>query len=316
MRAVRYEAFGPADVLQVVDVDIPPVKPDEALVRVVAAGVGGAEPSIRAGKLQAVMPLRPPSGVGNDFTGHVAAAGDAVERFREGDPVWGLMPHMSFGSTAEYVAVPQSRLALAPRNVGLVEAAALPVPGTTVLTALTEKVQLREGQRLLVRGASGGVGNVAVQVGRALGAHVTALVSDRNIDWVRELGAHEAVDYRKASPAELGLFDVVFDLVGTDLEAYGATLSPEGQMIALAIDPDHLAEITAFLTESPLARSGRVVSFSNNPSAERIAEVTSYVESGALRPAVDTVYPMEAAREAHQRLDAGGVRGKLIIEVS
>ncbi len=312
MRAVRYDEFGPADVLRVVDVDIPAVRPGEVLVRVRAAGVGGGETAIRAGRLQAMLPHRPPAGVGTDFAGHVAATGPGVQRFRDGDAVWGLMPHLTFGSAAEYVAVPEARLAPAPRDVDLVAAAALPSSGTTALTALTP---LRPGQRLLVRGGAGGVGSLAVQLGRSRGAHVTALVSDRDREWIRQLGADSALDYRSTAPADAGLFDVVLDLVGTDAADFAAALTPQGRLVALALDPDQLPQITAFMTDSALARSGRLVSFSNDPTADGIAALTRAVESGELRPVVDTVYPLDKVAEAHRRLEAGGVRGKLVVEM-
>jgi NADPH:quinone reductase-like Zn-dependent oxidoreductase len=305
MRAVRYEEFGSPEVLRVVDVPVPRIKPDEVLVKVRAAGVGGGETAIRAGRLRRVMRNRPPSGVGNEFTGHVAAVGADVRRLREGDPVWGLMPHLTFGSTAEFVAVPDRLVTPAPAEI---EAAALPSAGTTVLTALTDKVRLAQSQTLLVRGASGGVGSLAVQLGRALGAQVTALASARNLDWVRELGADEAVDYRSDAAAGLGPFDVILDTVGTDLPVFRRMLTRHGRMIALALDPDQLARNLIFI-----ATSRNVAGFSNNPSTERLAELARLVEQGAIRPVVDTVFPIDDIAEAHRRLEAGGVRGKYVI---
>ena len=315
MRAVRYAEFGPADVLRVVDLPVPRIGPDEVLVKVRAASVGGGEAPIRAGRLRRVMRTRPPAGVGNDFAGHVEAVGAEVRRFRERDAVWGLLPHLTFGSTAEYVAVPERLLAPAPGTIGLVEAAALPSAGTTVLTALTDKVPVRNGQRLLVRGASGGVGSVAVQLGRSLGAHVTALVSARNLDWVKELGAHDAVDYRSDAVAGLAPFDVILDGVGTGLPAFRRMLSRDGRMIALALDPEHLAANLIFIARGALSRSRKVVTFSNNPSTERLVELTRYVENGVLRPVVDTVFPIDRIAEAHRRIEAGGVRGKHVVDM-
>jgi NADPH:quinone reductase-like Zn-dependent oxidoreductase len=311
MRAVRYDKFGPADVLHVVDLPKPQAGPGQVLVRVRAASVGGGEMAIRAGRLRRVMRHRPPAGVGNDFSGHVEAVGDGAQAFRVGDAVWGLMPHLAFGSTAEYVAVPERLLAPAPAGLDLLDAAALPSAGTTVVTALTDTVALRPGQRLLVRGATGGVGSLAVQLGKALGAHVTALAGARNLDWVGELGADIAVDYRTVAPADLGTFDVVLDLVGTDLPTYRRRLAPGGRMVALALDPDGLIKTFAFI-----GLSRNVSTFSNNPSAQRIADLTRLVESGDLRPVVDTVFPMDRIADAHRGMEAGGVRGKLVIDVT
>lgn len=310
MRAVRYDEFGPADVLRVVEMPVPRPGRGEVLVQVTAAGVGGGEPAIRAGRLRRVMRHRPPAGVGNDFTGHVEALGPEVRDLRPGDPVWGLMPHLTFGSTAEFVAVPRTLLGLAPANVSLLEAAALPSGGTTALTALTSKAALRAGGRLLVRGGTGGVGSLAVQLGRSLGAHVTALASARNLDWVEKLGADTALDHRAVDLAALGPFDVIVDLVGTNLPAVRAALAPGGRMIALALDPDHLLRTFVFL-----ARFRNVATFSNNPATEQLDALRELVESGAIRPAVDTVLGMADIVEAHRRVEAGGIRGKLVVDV-
>lgn len=315
MRAVRYDRFGPPEVLHISEVPAPETGAGDVLVEVHAASVGGGEPMIRAGKLRRVMRHRLPQGVGNDFAGRVVSVGSEVYGLRIGDAVWGLLPHLKFGSIAEYVAVPERLLAPAPQNLDLVEAATLPSVGTTVITALTDKARLQQGQRLLVRGASGGVGSVAVQLGKALGAHVTALVSARNLDWVRDLGADTALDYRTTDLKDVGRFDVILDTVGTDLETYRRRLARHGRMVALALDPDHLVKSFVAIGWGSVVRSRRVTIFSNDPSAERIAELTRYVESGAIRPIVDKVFPMTAIVETHRRLEAGGVRGKYVIEM-
>ncbi|SDQ63004.1 NAD(P)-dependent alcohol dehydrogenase [Quadrisphaera sp. DSM 44207] len=315
MRAVRYHQYGPPEVLRVEEVPPPQAGAGEVLVEVHAASVGGGELAIRSGGLRRLLRLRLPQGVGVDFAGRVAAAGAGVRGARVGDAVWGLLPHGAFGSTAEHVVVPERRLGPAPRDVDLVAAAALPAVGTTAITALVERARLRSGERLLVRGASGGLGSTAVQLGKALGAHVTALAGARNLDWVAELGADTVLDHRRTAPADLGRFDVVLDAVGTDLAAYRRTLTRNGRMLALALDPHHPVRSAAFVAWSGIAHRGRVQAFSNDPSAERIAELTRYVESGAIRPLLDTVFPMDDVAEAHRRLEAGGVRGKHVIAV-
>lgn len=313
MRAVRYDRYGPPEVLQIRDVPTPQVGAGDVLVQVHAASVSGGEMMIRAGKLRRMVRQPLPTGVGTDFAGRVAAVGGSVQGLRVGDRVWGLLPHLTFGSTADYVAVPEKLLSLAPTNINLVEAAALPAVGTTVVTALTEKVQLQAGQRLLVRGAAGGVGSVAVQLGKALGAHVTALASARDLEWVRELGAEVAHDYRTVDLDAVEPFDVVLDAVGTDLASFRRLLTRQGHLIALAVDPDHLLRSFAYVAVGGAARSRRVVSFSNNPTAEQLARLTRYVESGAIRPLVDRTFGLDAVAEAHTRMEAGGVRGKYVI---
>ena len=315
MRAVRYDRFGPPEVLHISELAAPETGAGDVLVEVHAASVGGGEPMIRAGKLRRIMRLKFPQRTGVDFAGRVASVGADVHGLHIGDAVWGLMPHLAFGSIAEYVAVPEGRLARAPRNLDLVEAAALPAVGTTAITALTDKARLEEGERLLVRGASGGLGSVAVQLGKALGAHVTALVSARNLDWVGDLGADTALDYRTTAPEDLSRFDVILDTVGTDFGAYRRRLTRHGRMLPLALDPDHPLTSAALVAWGSVTDRRRIKAFSNDPSAERIAELTRYVESGAIRPIVDTVFPITAVVESHRRLEAGGVRGKYVIEM-
>ncbi|WP_433274134.1 NAD(P)-dependent alcohol dehydrogenase [Actinosynnema sp. CS-041913] len=315
MRAVQYHRFGPPEVLRVDEVPTPRPGPGEVLVEVWAASVDAGETAFRAGRLRALGRSRFPRRVGGDFTGRVAALGPGVTAWRAGDEVWGLMPHFAFGAIADHVAVPERRLARAPKNLSLLDAAALPSSGTTAMTALTDKAGLVAGERLLVRGATGGVGSIAVQLGKALGAHVTALAGTRNLDWVTDLGADTALDYRTTGPADLGRFDVILDVVGTEPTAYRSRLTRHGRMVALAFDHEHI--LTSMVTTGLRAALSprRLKLFSNNPSAARIAELTESVEAGRIRPVVDTVFPMADIAEAHRRLDAGGVRGKFVIDV-
>ncbi|MEF9522910.1 MULTISPECIES: NAD(P)-dependent alcohol dehydrogenase [Streptomyces] len=315
MRAVQFDRFGPPDVLRVNDVPAPRPGPGEVLVEVRAASVDAGETAFRAGRMRRVTRVRFPRGLGSDFAGRVAALGSGVRAWSVGDAVWGLMPHLTFGAIADYVAVPEQRLARAPKNLDLLEAAALPVVGTTAMTALSGKARLQPGERLLVRGATGGVGSVAVQLGKALGAHVTALAAARNLDWITRLGADEAVDYRTTRPEDLDRFDVIVDVVGTDLGAYRKRLARGGRLVALSFDSDRVVSSMLGIALRAAATPRRVKMFSNNPSADRIAELTRAVEAGTIRPVVDTVFPMRDIAAVHQRLEAGGVRGKYVVDL-
>ncbi|MER6443472.1 NAD(P)-dependent alcohol dehydrogenase [Streptomyces sp. NPDC001185] len=315
MRAVQFDRFGPPEVLRVHDIPTPRPGPGEVLVEVHAASVGAGETAFRAGKLRRVTRTRFPRGLGNDFAGRVAAVGTGVGAWTVGDAVWGLMPHLTFGSLADYIAVPARQLARAPKNLSLLEAAALPVSGTTALTALTDKARLEPGERLLVRGATGGVGSATVQLGKAFGAHVTALASARNLDWITQLGADKAVDYRTNRPEDLGQYDVIVDVVGTDVGAYQAQLTRRGRLVALSFDSDRVISSLLGTALRAAAAPGRVKMFSNNPSAGRIAELTQAAEAGTIRPVIDSVFPLHDIAAVHSRLEAGGVRGKYIVDM-
>ncbi|MFF1418791.1 NAD(P)-dependent alcohol dehydrogenase [Streptomyces sp. NPDC058280] len=314
MRAALYDRYGPPEVLYEGTVPVPSLKQGEVLVRVHAAGVNGGELYGRAGRVRLVTGRRFPQRTGLDFAGEIAEVAAAVTGLREGDRVWGVLPRRRFGSAAEYVAVRPRQLSLAPKNLTLVEAASLPV-GTTAMTALGTKARLKPGERLLVRGASGGVGSVAVQLGKALGAHVTALAGPKNLGFVQDLGADEAISYTTAHPSELGTFDVVLDTVGTQHRAFRRLLAPGGRMVSITFDVDHIPAGLGYMLASAVHGTRRVRFFSGNPRHELFAELTRYVESGAIRPVVDTVHPLADIAAAHRALEAGGVRGKHIIRI-
>lgn len=260
---------------------------DDVLVRVHGASVGGGEVMIRAGKIAWVSGHKFPRASGVDFAGEIVETGPSVVTFAPRDRVWGLMPHGMFGSIAEFVAVPASRVTSSPRGLDLLKASALPAAGTTAITALRIHAGLRNGERLLVRGASGGVGSIAVQLGKAMGAHVTGLASARNLDWVRQLGADRVVDYARIKAVDLGHFDVVLDVVGTKMESYRRLLARGGRMVGIAFDPDHLFRTLIYLMSTSVFGSRRVRAFSNDPDQAIIAELRDYVESGVIRPLVD-----------------------------
>lgn len=315
MRAAQFDSYGPPEVLYETRIPKPAPGDGEVLVRVHATSVNGGELYGRAGKVRLVTGRSFPQRTGLDFAGEVAGTGAGVTGLREGDRVWGVLGRSGLGSAAEYVTVRPRQLALAPENVSLVEAASL-VTGVVPIIALRDKAGLRAGERLLVRGASGGVGSVAVQLGKALGARVTGLAGPGNLDFVTELGADEALSYTTTRPGDLGRFDVVLDTRGTEHRAFRALLAPGGRMVSIAFDFDRLAGSLSYLLASNLLHgSRRVRLFSGNPRHELFAELTRYVESGALRPVVDTVRPLSEIAQAHRALEAGGVRGKHLVRL-
>ncbi len=316
MRAAVFDRYGPPEVLYEGRVARPAPGPGEVLVRVRATSVNGGELAGRAGRVRLVTDLAHrgfPKRVGIDYVGDVVETGRDVTGVRAGERVWGILPR-AFGSTAEYVVVPPDRFATAPAGLDPAEAAALPV-GTTAITALRDVARVRPGERLLVRGAAGGVGVTGVQLGRAYGAHVTGLARAEHLDLVRDLGAAEAFDYRTTGPEGLGRFDVVLDTAGTDLRSYRRLLAPGGRMVAISFDLDHVVRSLGYVLGSAVHGGRRVRFFSGNPRRDLFEELTRLTESGALRPVVDRVHPMSEIAAAHRALETGGVRGKVVVTV-
>ncbi|AXG79083.1 NAD(P)-dependent alcohol dehydrogenase [Streptomyces paludis] len=325
MRAALYDRYGPPEVLYEGRLPVPDITPDQVLVRVHAVSVNGGEVAGRAGKIRVVTGRRFPQRTGIDFVGEIAKVGTGTSLNekrannragdRVGDRVWGFMGRTSLGSAAEYVAISPGRIAPAPAGLTPAEAVSLLAGGTTALTALRDKARLRPGERLLVRGGAGGVGSVAVQLGKGYGAHVTALASAAGADFVRGLGADEVLDYRTTRPADLGRFDVVLDTVGTEQRAYRGLLAPGGRMVAIAFDAARPLPSIAYILASTVHGPRRIRIFSGNPDRRLLAEVTERVETDGIRPVVDTVRPLSEIGAAHSALEAGGVRGKHIIQI-
>lgn len=330
MQRAQYDRYGPPEVLHLAEVAVPTPGPGEVLVRVHGASVNGGELVGRAGGLRLLMLGSPfPRGTGIDFAGEVMAFGDGYgdpvvggdgDDLVVGDRVWGLIPREQYaagrgGSVAEFVRVPLDHLSRSPGSLDLVQAAALPAVGTTAITALRDVAGVREGERLLVRGASGGVGSIGVQLGRALGARVTGLASGRNLDLVLDLGADEAIDYHGVRADQLGVFDVVLDTVGTQLRAYRRLVGTDGRMVAIAPDPRHLLRSGAYIAASAAHRSRRVRLFFGAPRRPLLADLAAYVDAGAIRPVIDTVHPLTDIAGAHRAFEARGTRGKHVIRM-
>ncbi|KAL3956998.1 hypothetical protein ACCO45_007576 [Purpureocillium lilacinum] len=226
------------------------------------------------------------------------------------------MPHGTFGALADFVAVPESRLSRVPYNLGLIEAAALPAAGTTVIRALSKEANLQKGERILIRGGAGGVGSAAVQYARSLSGQVVVLASSGTFAWLRQLGANEVVDYRSVSLQSLGSFDVILDVVGTDMSTLRQMLSPGGQMVELGFDSERPLRSMLYMLSTQCLGSRRIRAFSNNPSSSELSQLSALVEDGVIKPFVDRVWDMEQVVDAVKAVERGGVRGKHVLQLA
>ena len=304
MRGIAYDRFGGEDVLRLRDdLPDPPVGPDTVLVRVHAAGVNPVDMAIREGHLAAYFPHAFPIVPGWDVAGVVEAAGPAVVAFTPGDEVFGYVRRddVQWGTTAEFVPAPQRCLAHKPQSLSFAEAGGLPLAGLTAYQALTEALDIGEGDRVLVHRAAGGVGFNAVQIAVALGAVVIGTASPRNHGFLRDAGAAEVLDY-SAGPISAQLsepVDAVLDLVGGDALADAPKQVRDPARIASVVDP------------SVHDLGGRYVFV--RPEHSDLEELGRMADAGQLRVPIAKAFPLEQTAEAQRMVAGGHVRGKVVV---
>ncbi|MGH2939694.1 MAG: NADP-dependent oxidoreductase [Solirubrobacterales bacterium] len=314
MRAVVVDELGGPEVMRVREVPRPTPLPTEVLVRVKAAGVNPVDWKTREGGGMAGALGGPPFIVGWDVSGVIEAVGFGVTALAVGDEVFGMpwFPRQA-GAYAEYVTAPARQWARKPANLSHVEAAAVPLAALTAWQALVDTAGLAAGQRLLVTAAAGGVGHLAVQFGRHLGAEVLSTASARNHSWLRSLGAAECVDYSQA-PFEqvVDEVDVVIDLVGDGKDSTSTrsldVLRPGGILVAI---PGASAE----LLDAARARGLRATSFLVEPDGTSLKAIAALLEDQSVAVEVEAAFPSTEAAEAHRRGESGHTRGKLVLTV-
>jgi len=324
MKAIVRERYGPPDVLELRDVERPAIDDDSILVRVRAASINAYDWHMMRGRpslVRIVAGLRKPksSAMGVDVAGQVEAVGKNVTQFRPGDEVFGSRS----GSLAEYVrGTSQSFLVPKPARLTFEQAAAVPMAGTTALQGLRDKGQIRPGQKVLINGASGGVGTFAVQIAKAFGAHVTAVCSTGNLEQARSLGADEVIDYMKEDFTRSGKrYDLILDVAASGpLSARRRVLEPSGILVGVGSADSRygMTSLLAGLVETAvLSRFGKqkMPFFLAKNSKEDLMVLTALIETGKIRPVIDRTYPLRETAEAIRYLEAGHARAKVVITV-
>jgi NADPH2:quinone reductase len=314
MRAMAIDEFGGADKLRMTDLPRPRPSRGELLIRVVAAGVSPLDVAVREGRLAATAPHGFPLVPGFDLAGVVEELGDGGSRLRVGDRVWAYVrkPRIQWGCYAEYVSVAEAAVGRMPSGTVFELAAGVPLGALAAEGALRARSGIEGGQNLLVQGAAGGVGHVAVQLARAAGARVFGTCGPDNVEFLLDLGAM-AIDYTKEPFEETSRrhcpegFDVVLDLVGGEVLARSAAVvRAGGRLVSLVETPD-----------PRLADERRIVAHRHDavPDGQRLTTLARLVERERLRPHLNRVFPLAEAAEAHGVVAGGHVRGKLVLGV-
>ena len=317
MKAVRIHAFGGPEVLKLEDVERPVPARDEILIKVYASGVNPADWGIRKGGNDYLRPfLKLPLILGWDAAGIVEETGSDVTAFKKGDAVYGIPDFPGDGSYAEYCTAKASQFALKPESIGFNEAAGVPLAGLTAWTAVFEHGKLQPGQRILIQGASGGVGSFAVQFAKAKGAYVIGIASAGNLDYLKQLGADEVIDYRSQQFEDLVKdVDVVFEASplrdnGERLKSV-TVLKEGGALVSVNIDLPFNDEVLAALAK----KQAKGELSANQPKQEYLVEIARLIDDGKVKVFISKVFPLEQVVEAHRESETWHVRGKLVLEV-
>ena len=312
MKAVEYDRYGPATVLALREAPRPIPGPGEFLVRVRAAALNPKDVIVRSGKFRFLSGRGFPRRVGFDWSGEIAEVGAEVTGVTIGAAYYGMLDGYQGGACAEYLAVRPAECAPKPSRLNHVQAAAAPLAASTALQALRDVARLEPGMRVLVNGASGGVGVFAIQIAKLLGAHVTSTSSAANLDLCRRLGADVALDYRAADPlAGPERFDVVFDVFGNrTLRETRRVLSARGVFVTTVPKPRALLDLALTRFSYPRARLVIV-----RPRARDLELIAGWLDEGKIVPVVEKVYPLDRVADAEAHVETKHTRGKVVVSI-
>lgn len=314
MKAIVIHQYGSPDVFRYEDIPTPTIKPDQVLVKIHASSVNPVDWKIRQGLLQPLSGYNFPKVLGSDLAGEVVEVGSQVARFQVGDQVYTFVNPLLGGAYGEYVAVPAGNLTYKPQNMTYAEAATVPVAGLTALQGLLDLGQLRPGQRVLINGASGGVGTFAVQIAVALNADVTGVCGTSNVDIVKRLGAHTVIDYTQEDFTQQDIqYDIIFDAVGKQsFFNCEKILQSDGIYISTLPTLDNMGATlqTLFLTGK---KSKLVLA---QPSRRDLDALRDLIEAGKIQTIIDRTYPLNDLAAAHTYSEIGRTVGKIAITVN
>lgn len=331
MKAAYINHYGKLEQIQFGQQPKPTIQNDEVLVKVHAVSINPLDLRMVEGEFKAILPVNFPFILGNDLAGVVVEVGSEVRHFKVGDEVFAKTDGQ--GCFAEYTSLKETSLALKPSNLSMTQAAALPLVALTAWQALVEIAQLKRGQKILIHAGSGGVGSIAIQLAKHLGANVATTTSAKNADWVKELGADIVLDYKTTNFAEvLSDYDVVFDTQGGDtLEQSLQVLKPHGTVVSIAGPPDKnmaqaiganwiMSKIIPLLSLSIRAKAKkRGIHYHflfMQPNGEQLSRIAELVETQKMVPVLDRVYDFTEFSKAIQHVDSGHTKGKVVVNIS
>jgi NADPH:quinone reductase-like Zn-dependent oxidoreductase len=309
MKTVRIHEYGNADVLRFEEMAVPQIAADELLIKIHAASVNPVDWQVREGFYKDMHMHTLPLTLGQDFSGTVEKVGNSVSGFKVGDKVYGRPSLDRDGSYAEFIEVKASEVALMPNTITYDEAATIPVAGTTAWETLINKAKIQKGQRVLILAASGGVGSLAVQLAKNRGCYVIGTTSKTNMDFVRNLGCNEVIDYTNQDFSErLTDIDCVLDTIGGEVQEKAfKVLKRGGVLVSIKNKPnEEMANRYGVRCEFVLV----------GPNAHILNELRTLIEMGQLHPVIDKVFRFDDVKQAQNYSQSGKAKGKIVLEVS
>ncbi len=310
MKAAQINTYGNTSVIQINEVDTPVISDTQVLVEVHASSLNPFDTIIREGYMKDTIPLQFPVTLGGDIAGVVAKVGDNVTGFAIGDNVYGQANVVAgnSGALAEFAATAAGQIAKAPDGLDFGQTAALPLVGASALQALNQHIKLESGQKIFIHGGAGGIGTVAIQIAKNIGAYVATTATREGIELVKQLGADEVIDYKEADFAEsLKEYDAVFDTVGGDDFPKALTiLKPGGTAVTMAGQVNEA--LATKLNVTAIAQYTQV-------SKAQLDELRLLVENAIVIPQVDKIFSLDAIKEAFEARETGSIRGKVVIEI-
>ncbi len=332
MKAFTIDRYGKKEVGRITEIPEPELRDDDILIQIHAASVNLLDVKIRNGEFKPILPYRLPLVLGHDVAGTVVKVGPRARRFKLGDEVYARPDDFRIGTFAEYIAVKEASLAHKPANLSMEEAASIPLVSLTAWQVLVETAKLKKGQKVFIQAGSGGVGTIAIQLAKHLGAFVATTTSTSNVEWVKALGADVVIDYKKQDFAtELRDYDVVLNSLGSDeLEASLQVLKPGGHLISISGPPTPefagdqklawpLKLVLRLLSHGIRKRAKRrgihYTFIFMRASGSQLGEISSLIESGVIKPAVDRIFPFDSVAEALAYVETGRAKGKVVVKV-
>jgi len=332
MKSFVIDRYAKGGALRLGESPEPELRENDVMVEIHAAGVNLLDSKIRDGEFKLILPYRPPFVVGHDVAGTVVRTGSKASRFKAGDEIYARPRDHRVGTFAEFISIDEADIALKPKNLSMTEAASIPLVALTAWQVLVDRAKLQKGQKVLIHAGSGGVGTIAIQLAKHLGAYVATTTSTANIALVKSLGADVVVDY-KTDDFEKVLqgFDVVLNSLGKDtLEKSLAVLKPGGKLISISGPPDpdfarengsnwllqQVMRLLSFGIRRKSKRRGISYSFLfMTANGWQLGKITSLIEAGKIRPVMDRVFPFERTNEALAYVETGRAKGKVVVAV-